>query len=290
MLAIGLDIGGTKTYIALGRDEKILNIREYRTPNNLEALEGILKDVISGYLVAGEKATGIGIGIAGGIKEDGTCWIPNLPYLTGVKFGQRVEEMFNLPVAIDNDAHAALIGEQWIGAAEGKRDAILVSIGTGIGGAFLVDGVVLRGAHRTAGSIGWLTIKTDPVTEEVSFYESLASGNSLNKFAKRYTSYNDSYELMEAFHKGDVKAAQVFGMWASYLGYGIASLVSLMDPEIVIITGGMCREYEAFVPVIREKIAKYSSPLTRQTPVCTAKLADKSVVFGAFKMVYDNFK
>jgi len=178
MLAVGLDIGGTKTYIALGRDETIVDIKAYKTPKDLKTMDNTLKEVIARYLASGEEIAGIGIGIAGGIKEDGTVWVPSLPYLTGVKFGQRVEDLFNLPTTIDNDAHVALIGEQWIGAAAGKRNAILVSVGTGIGGAFLVDGEILRGTHGTAGSVGWLTIKTDPETDKVSYFESLASGNS----------------------------------------------------------------------------------------------------------------
>lgn len=277
---LGLDIGGTKVYAGGAQGEKLLVTERFETPGDLEGLLALIDAMLRR---APQPCESIGIGVAGGVRGDGTLWIPNLPWLTGIDLRTLLRERCGLPVRIENDSHAALYGEHWLGAAQGQDNVILLAIGTGIGGAFLVDGRILAGAHGTTGSVGWLPLGCDPDNGAVTNYETLASGSALHTFAKEQ-GYPDSFVMMEGYRAGEAAAKTAFESWAAYLGFGIAALASVMDPACIIITGGMSREYEAFHPILQKHLAAFASPMAGEARLCKAQLGDKAGLYGAVRL------
>lgn len=283
MNSIGFDIGGTKVYSAYGNDETLHDMMRFPTPQDMTSLLELLGKAVNLYGKEA-KSVGIGIGIAGAKKPDGTLWVPNIPYLTGVNLEMLLEERLGMKAIIENDAHAALIGEKWIGCAKNVQNAVLIAIGTGIGGAFLMDGRIVKGEHAAAGSLGWLPFGIDFPNETMLHYEEVASGNALNSIACKDNTFENSKELLAAYRMGDAEARKRFLWWASCLGYGIASIASMMDVERIILTGGITEEFDLIAPVIQDKIKAFASPLNQNAAVCPSSLGDKAVLYGALRL------
>lgn len=283
MNAIGFDIGGTKIYTAYGKDEIPHHVLRFSTPQDLPSLLNLFEDVANVYSRE-EPFESIGIGIAGARKSDGTLWIPNIPFLTGVNLEMMLEERFGVKVAIENDAHVALIGEKWVGCAQDVRNAVLMAIGTGIGGALLLDGRIVKGAHVAAGSLGWLLFGMDYPDGQMLHYEEVASGSALNAIACKGNAFKSGEELLAAYHRGDAEAKKRFIWWASYLGYGVASIASVMDVELIILTGGVTREFESITPIMLDKIKTFASPMNQDTQIRLSALGDKACLYGALRL------
>src|SRR5262249_45457724 len=157
------------------------------------------------------------------------------------------------PVLLENDANAAAIGEMWMGAARGCRDVVSVTLGTGVGGGVVLDGKLWRGAHGSAGEIGHTTV--DPVgglkckCGNTGCLELFASATAIVRMAREGSSQFPGSTLSEgditaekvynAGRAGDELALAVFQRAGKYLGVGLANLMSLIDPEIIVISGGV---------------------------------------------------
>ena len=283
MNAIGFDIGGTKIYTAYGEGETLHELLRFPTPQDLPSMLELFEYVVHKYSKEADCIS-IGIGLAGAKKPDGTLWVPNIPCLTGVNLEMLLEQRFGIKAVVVNDAHAALYGERWLGCAQNVSNAVLIAIGTGIGGAFLLDGQIVKGSHDAAGSLGWMTMKTDPQSNKMLHYEEVASGSALDMIARENGKYQSGVELLTEYRKGDTEAEKRFSCWASYLGYGIAAMASIMDVELIILTGGISQEYELFFPIIRDKIKTFASPLNQNAAVCLCTLGDKAGLYGALRL------
>lgn len=278
---IGIDVGGTKIYAALAEGKRIHQSFETFTPKTLHEFSKSICEIIEMFQqVTSSHIANVGIGIPGAVHHDEQCWVPNLPYLTGINLRKLLEESCGKSIRIANDGQLALLGEVWHGAAQGLRDVVLVSIGTGIGGAIMTDGKILTGVHGTAGSMGWLAVGRNH--EEYVHYESIASGTALNQLAR--TENFTSYELLQAVKIGETKAARLFEEWIARVGMGVASVASVFDAEAILITGGLSREEQLIVPLLQKAVKRFASPFTQDTPIMSGKLKDKAALYGALRM------
>jgi glucokinase len=198
--------------------------------------------------------------------------------------GQHLTNICDTDVLVANDGQLALLGEVWCGAAKDMQNAILVSIGTGIGGAILMDGRIRSGANGTAGSMGWLVVGREE--DDCTFYESIASGTALNRAAGSRLQGMSSHDLIRALKQGNSDASSVFSEWVKNLGSGIASLASVFDPEAVVITGGLSREGDLILPQLRKMVSQFASPFTRNTVIRIGELQDKATMYGAIRMAH----
>jgi len=309
---LGIDIGGTKNAAALVDDkgDVVKEIREPAGCKDFDAFLAPLNKIINGFIqYSAEKGyviSGIGLAIAGLIdfKKQIVLFSPNLP-LQEVLIGNILEEIFNIPMFIDNDANCAAWAEKLIGAGRDKENLLCVTIGTGIGGGIITDGKLYRGAIGCAGEIGHMVIDTrGPLCGcgRAGCFEALASAHALVRKAVREAPSNSlivqmvngarskiSGEIInEAAHQGDVFAQALFAEVGRIIGGGVASLINILNPEIVLIGGGLAGASEFFLPAVKEEIASQITVARLcDTEVALAQLGQRAGLIGAALLARD---
>jgi glucokinase len=301
--AIGLDVGGTKIAVArVGADGSIL--AQARAPSPATQPVRILDAMVElarGVMTTEVDAVGIG---AAGLVETTTgtlTFAPNLAW-RGVGLVDHIGGALGLPAIADNDATAAAWGEYRFGAGRGYRDLLLVTVGTGIGGGIVADGQIYRGAHGFAAEIGHIIVEPGgPVCGcgNRGCWEQVASGHAIQRAgreaAERYP-HSGIARLAEgvparvtgsivtlAAQDGDETARAILAKVGRRLGEGIAGLVNVLDPAIVVVGGGAVAAGDLLLdPARRAFAASVEAPEFRPAvPLVPAELGNDAGVVGA---------
>lgn len=248
------------------------------------------------------EIVGVGIGAPGPLdtRRGIVLLTPNLGW-RNMPLRERVGGPLGLPAALDNDANCAALGEWWMGAARGARHALGVTIGTGIGGGIIIDGRLFHGASDCAGEIGHITIDTSGRRCKCGNYgclEAYASGpaiasraveavesgapSRLADFAGGDLARVTAQTVYDAASHGDDLAREVVGDTAKYLGAGIANLVNVLNPEIVVVCGGVTLAGEwLFGPLRREVARRAFRPAVDACRIVPGALVGSAGVYGA---------
>ncbi|MBI2635242.1 MAG: ROK family protein [Parcubacteria group bacterium] len=278
---IGIDIGGSKTNVVLLKNGKVLKSAKVSTPKNrkefLEKLETLVRNLISG---AGNKKTqGIGCGVAGvlDLKSGNILNAPNLRFLNNFNIKKWLKRKFKLDVKIDNDARCFTRAEYLFGSGRGYKNIVGITLGTGVGGGIIINGQMFYGSFDAAGEIG-----------HTSYYgvefEDLVSLRSLKKFG-----FNDPIKAYELAKSGNKKAMEIFKKLGGYLGIGLAHLINTLDPEIIIIGGGMSGASHFFLPQTRKTMSKLivSPKSIKNVKIIIGKLGENAGAIGATALFYE---
>ena len=248
LATIGLDVGGTKAAAVLVDPitGTVLDRERASSAGSAENLVTTLTDLVETLRA---RSTGlhvevgaVGLGIAGLVDRDGMVrWSPNLPAAVGHPVAADLAGGSGLPVAATNDATAATLAESRLGAGRGCDDVALVTLGTGIGAGFVVDGRLLRGAHGFAGEPGHMVV--DPggpehLTGQRGPWEALASGNALGRMAAE-AGFSSGTAVVAAMAADDSRAADVFDRWCREVARGLANLVVMLDSRRIVLGGGL---------------------------------------------------
>jgi glucokinase len=256
-VALGIDIGVTQVKWARATFAgKILQQGTFDTRADSPGWPESIREFVDQTEREHGGTDAIGIAAPGLAAPDGSCiaWMQGrLDAVQGLDWTKHLAR--REPVRVLNDAQAALLGEVWIGAATGSRNVMLLTLGTGVGGALMVDGRLLRGHLGRAGHLGHLSLNPDGTADIVGTPGSLedAIGNctlsrrSMGRFAS-------THELVAAHQAGDAEATGVWLRSVHLLACGIASLINVADPEVVIIGGGIARAGESLFAPLREKL------------------------------------
>jgi len=303
---IALDLGGTKLAAAYfagdGRPRaKRVVARQGREGAGVGALMG--REV--GRLRRAAGADGLAVEAIGaavpGIAHAGSgrVWAPNIPGWDDYPLRRELEAAGGqaVPVAIDSDRAACILGEAWRGAARGCRHAVFLAVGTGIGAGILAEGQVLRGAHDSAGAAGWLALSRPFQSEyrACGDFEYHASGDGLARAAARLLSQTAGYrgplnrrralsakDVFSAYEAGDVLAARVMRDAIEYWGAACANLVSLFNPEKIIFGGGVFGPATQFLKGIKAEARKWAQPVAiRQVKFEASRLGGDASLYGA---------
>jgi glucokinase len=307
MALLGIDLGGTKLALAVFSEEGKMLSKEASTLGCCKGNEvgKLITDQIGRILdsseTKGNKIDAIGISVPGiSHVKTGTVWAPNIPGWTDYPLLQEVTSVVGtIPVIIDSDRACYILGEVWQGNARGCRDAIFMAVGTGIGAGILVNGEVLRGSHDIAGATGWMALDRPFRDDYINCgcFEYHASGEGIAKTArgllKRNKVYNGelrkippdkitSYEIFTAYDYGDEIAVNVIKQCIEFWGMAVANLVSLFNPEKIIIGGGVFGPAIPLIPAIRLEAAKWAQPISiNQLNIEASGLAGNAGVYGA---------
>jgi predicted NBD/HSP70 family sugar kinase len=293
-LGIGIDVGGTKVWAVLGNENGDI-VYEYKEATCTEQseflnqLDRIVNLLLKRSGVKQDVLCGIGIGLPGIVSSDTgvITWVPNLMELNGLDLGNHFKEKWGLQVSLQNDGKTALIGEQWLGAAKGRKHIVMITIGTGIGGAVMMHGKLWDGAHGIAGSMGWMIMDlTDDGDEGLGWFERTASGTAINRRGQRLEMPRDSHELFAAAVQGDQEAMKLAAHIGHCIGAAVANITSVLDPELIVIGGGVSRQLDVIMPSLRDAVRKYASPAVRDVPVTASQLLDRSGVMGALGLSF----
>jgi glucokinase len=307
MAVLGIDLGGTKLSLAIFTEEGEIIYKKSFILGNRKGREvgSYITDKTVNFInysnLQGNPINSIGISVPGiSYIRTGTVWAPNIPGWENYSLLAEVKaNAGNIPVTIDSDRACYILGELWKGNAQGCRDAVFLSIGTGIGAGIVVDGKILRGSHDIAGCIGWMALK-GPFNKKYircGCFEYYASGTGIANVAKEFLKDQEdykgellnkhikkitSYDVFAAYHNGDPLAGRVIKFCIELWGMAIANLVSLFNPEKIIIGGGVFGPAKPLIPKIKIEAAKWAQPIgINQVTLDVSGLAGDAGVYGA---------
>lgn len=278
-LAIGIDIGGTGTKFGIvDRNGNILFSSEISSRNH-EEVEGFIDELYDNLHVMIERAggtgriKGIGVGAPNGNYYTGTVeYAPNLPWRGIIPLAKMIEARFKLPVVLTNDANAAAIGEMMYGAAQGMKDFIMITLGTGVGSGIVANGHLIYGHDGFAGELGHTIIipngRMHEGTRKRGSLESYASATGVRLTALEMLQNNndpsllrnipveqiDSKKVFEAAVEGDQLAKNIFEFTGQILGLALANFVMFSSPEAIILFGGLTKAGDLILKPTRENM------------------------------------
>jgi glucokinase len=225
--------------------------------------------------------------------------VPNLPCLDGFNLKSTLQAELGWHVVLENDANAAALGEMWLGAARGRHSVVCITLGTGVGGGIILDGRLWRGADGSAGEIGHTTVEPSSKLKckcgNSGCLELFASATAITRMIKeQLPRYPDSVlqdqgvsarEVYEAGLKGDELAIDVFRIVGRYLGVAAANLVNLLNPEVIVIGGGVANAWQLFQATLHEEVARRSLAYpAKQVKIVAAECGDDAGLLGAARL------
>lgn len=293
-LPIGIDIGGTKMLaIALDRDapDHVVTTRLVPTPATPEEVISSIIEVARGIAQDVGGIASLGIGLPGLVDSEGILRsAPNLQHMVDVPVRDRVAHALGVDVLIDNDATLALNAEMQLGVARGVDDVVMVTLGTGIGGAVALDGNIRRGVHGFAGEPGHMRV--DPngplcVCGRVGCWERYASGSGVVWLARQHGLVGaetiTGEQLVELGRAGDGAALEVWSQFARWLAIGLADIADILDPEMMVIGGGLVDATDLYLDEARSVFATevLGGPARGRTRLEPATCGPRSGAIGA---------
>ncbi len=293
---LALDIGGTKILGAIISDKKIIFKEKIKTnaSQNQEEVYQRIKSVISTLLAKEPTISGIGIGIPGRVNEKGEItFSPNLPF-ENFHLKNKLQEDFGITnIAIDNDVNVGMLGEHWLGAATGYSDALGIFVGTGIGGAVIINNKLIRGAQNIAGEIGHMKLTFDgPKCNcgQNGCLEAYASKIAMQRYMEEQGMKFDSILKSSLLKNGVTEQNKIIKdaikRSAYYLGEAIGSLVNCLDPEVVVLGGGVSQAIGEYLIRKVEPIANARALV--KPNIKLSMLGDDAGLFGAVKLLLSN--
>jgi glucokinase len=303
----GADVGGTTVKIGLltetGEKVDFWEIPT-RTENSGVNIIPDIADSIRAKMkeknIEDTQVVGAGIGVPGAVNPDGMCYqAVNLGW-ERVNVVNELHSKLKLPVKAGNDANVAALGEAWKGGGQGYPNMLLVTLGTGVGGGIIVDGKILTGAKGSGGEIGHLHLVDDePETcgcGNHGCFEMYGSATGAVRIAKRVLAANEGdsvlrgkdfecKDIFEAAKNGDALAVKAAEQYGYYLGKGIAAVASVVNPEIIVLGGGVSKAGDMLFDLLMPSFKKYVFPGCGDAKFALAKLGNDAGVYGAAKML-----
>lgn len=301
---VGVDLGGTKISTALADFEGNVLSQSIIPTNAHEGEERVLERIIKSIqsvMSEGdanlEDIKAIGIGSPGPLdsKKGIIITTPNLPF-NNFNLVRPLKEKFNVPVFLDNDANVAAIGEYMLGAGRGKKNMVYFTVSTGVGGGAIVDGNICRGNTSNALEIGHTTVSPfGPRCNcgNIGCLEALSSGTAIGKRGqeavnskvetslKKYDKVT-SYEVFKEAANGDEVAKDIIDNALTFLGIGIANAISIFDPEMIVIGGGVSKAGDIVFEKVREVVKKRCfKAMAESCQIVPAGLGTDAGVIGA---------
>ena len=306
---IGVDIGGTKVKIVIcDLGGRIICTSRFQTRKYLE--NGLLKQIqkevqemIQRNGLNKSLILGMGVGVPG-VTETNTGVVIEAPSLKWVRYPFLIEaeRFFSFPVYVDNDVNVAVLGEQWLGRAKHKENVLFISIGTGIGSGMIIQNQLYRGSSYAAGELGYMvTDKNDmknefkPIFHRYGYLESVAGGEAIGRKLTLLVGQNKSHPLHaeaavseltceQAFmlaKAGDPTALHVVEVAIEHLAYGIINAATLLNPEVIILNGGVMKSAEFILPRLQRIVHQY---LPSSVEITASQLEGNAGVLGAVSL------
>lgn len=296
---IGIDVGGTKIkYGLVDETGKITHRNAIATNHEKGQFINDLVEIINNYQKKGTTIKGIGISAPGIIEKDGYMTTAgSLHALYGTNLKKEIENMVNLPVAVENDANAAAIAENWIGNAQHSDNYLCLVLGTGVGGGIVINGQIYRGFNGMAGEFGWMIVDETPKEDSIETASLNQRGAIVGGLCARYNALKkmedadfvavyDAQKIL-AHEQDDEIAATVIQKFFQDLAIGLINLISCFDPEVILIGGGISENPMFFKRLDAELtglIARHESLFylkEKIAPVKEAKLKNDAGLIGA---------
>lgn len=308
LYCFGIDVGGTSVKCGLFQTDGVL-VEKWEIPTRTENQgEKILPDIAESILnkikeknLKKEEVEGVGIGIPGPVNEKGEVACAVNLYWGFKEVAKELGELTGLSAKAGNDANVAALGEAWKGAAAGARNVILITLGTGVGGGIIVNGQIVSGFHGAGGEVGHANINHEE-TEACNCgnrgcLEQYTSATGIVRVAKKMLAATDeastlrdadpltAKDVLDAMKAGDALAVKIMDEVGEQLGGALAVFAAVVDPEAIVIGGGVSKAGQPLIDCIEKHYKKYAFSLCKDTPITIATLGNDAGIYGAAKMV-----
>lgn len=306
----GVDIGGTTVKMGFFETSgKLIDKWEIKT-NTENGGESILSDVaksvdnkLAQEAISKDDVQGIGIGVPGPVTSNGVVnRCVNLGW--GVKdVAEELHSLTGLKVKVGNDANVAALGEMWKGGAEGSKDVIMVTLGTGVGGGIIVDGKIVAGAAGAGGEIGHITVNKEEIEPcncgQYGCLEQYASATGIVRMAKRKlakiseeTTLTKVDELsakaiFDEAKAGDKIAKELVDELGAILGGTLSNIACVTNPEVIVVGGGVSKAGSILIDTIQKNFVETSFHVCRDTKFALASLGNDAGIYGCMQMILD---
>jgi len=300
-MVIGIDLGGTSLYGALANiggevlGELYTSQQGFSAEENYSLVVQMIQSLIEKSIQQKQTLLGIAIGVPG-VTQAGPGIVEWAPSLNWRKFTlkDRIAECFQLPVVVDNDVNLAVLGELWFGVGRGVRNLVLLSIGTGVGAGIVIDGMLYRGHNSASGEVGYFIPGIEALGqryEQFGAMEEIISDIGLVRRARTRLSNMrpemalgslTADDIISAARRDEPWASQLVDETADYLGMVIANIATLLDPDLIILGGGISSSADLLIPQIFSRIEGVIQHIPRLE---ASSLGAKATVMGAISTV-----
>jgi glucokinase len=287
---LAIDLGGTKASLAVVAGDGAMLARvkqpshEGGRPLSFDALAEAARDLVRAAGLEGEAIVATGVVVPGIFTpRTGRAWAPNLWGPDEVPLRDELARRLPAPVVIDSDRSGCVLGEQWLGAARGCDDVVFLTVGTGIGAGVLAGGRLVRGSAGIAGAVGWMALSPRWRGEygRTGAFEAEAAGPA---FARR-AGCATAEEAAAAARRGDPVAVRAVAETAEWLAMGTASLIGVLNPQLVVLGGGLMQAADLFLEPVRAAVPRWAQP--RAGPLCRieiTRLGEEAALLGAARL------
>jgi glucokinase len=292
---IGIDVGGTKILAGVvERDGTVVRTERRETP--VESTQAFLEGLAGvADALRDESVAAVGIGIPSTIDQrEGTSVFSVHVPIEGVPLRERAEHYLGLPVAIDNDANAAAVAEWTIGAGKGTQHMVMLTLGTGIGGGLILGGQLYRGSSGAAAELGHMVLEFDGPEcrghcTGRGHFEYFVSGSRAEELGQELLGPGaDARKLVAAARDGDERAGSALTELGRRLGAGMASLVNIFDPEVIVVGGGFGEALDLLLEPALETVRRDALPPGRdRVRVVPAQLGEEAGMVGAGLIAFE---
>lgn len=305
---VGIDLGGS--FIKYGIfDEHKRVVKKWEKPTPSFEAEAMIRSICSDIVgftkeasIRDNKLQGAGLGIPSSITSEGIVLdAPNLGWKS-VDIKKVWSCNSEIPLYVENDANVAALGEYFHGSSQ-VDSMLFVTLGTGVGGAVIIDGKLIRGSHGGAGELGHFPM--NPMEEEAcncgkkGCLEQYASSRGIVRVAKKALEYSDkksvlrdktglsAEDIFSAFHEGDLVAVQALEVFGETLGRALACAAGTIDPQEIVIGGGMSSAGEVLVDYVKKYYYQYAFTPCKWTKIRLSSLGNKAGIYGAMELIPD---
>jgi glucokinase len=291
---VALDLGGTKLASAIVDATGKMRYRRKVAVNRagvhacVEQLMDAVSDAITSVDVSEARVRAAGIIVPGiYFAQAGNVWAPNLWGDEQVPLCAEVQRLLSVPVVIGSDRAGYVLGEQWLGVARDVDDVVFLSVGTGIGAGIIAEGRLIQGSGDIAGAVGWFVLnpKQQELYKRVGCWEAEAAGPALT----RRVDAASAEEVIAKARKGDAPAKRAVEETARYLGMGIANIVSMLNPRVIVLGGGLMQAADLFLDQIHQTMREWAQPIAaQQVRIEVTSLGEDAGLFGAARLALES--
>ena len=309
--AFGIDLGGTTAKIGLFTTSGALLEKWEVATDTFNAGEHILENLAAAVLgkmkeksIQPEQVEGVGIGVPGPVLDSSIVPIvcANLGGWGERNVSAQLSGLLDgLKVLVGNDANVAALGEIWMGAAKGAKNAVMVTLGTGVGGGVVVNGKVIDGVHGAGGEIGHITVNRHETAVcgcgKRGCLEQYSSATGVVRCMKKLLDENPdtpcvlrgtefaAKDVFDAARNGDALAAREVDEMSDTLGMALANIASTVDPEAFLVGGGVARAGDVLFAPLNKHFQEYAFKSCRETPIKQASLGNDAGIYGAVRLI-----
>lgn len=290
---LALDIGGTKIAAGLiSETGEILAHRKVATvQSSLDESMNQLAGLIEEMSVGEAAIAGVGIAVPGWCnRRAGTVWAPNIAGWDHIPLERHLSERVPFPVCVDSDRNAYVLGESWMGCAKESDDVVFLAVGTGIGAGIISGGHLITGHDDLSGCVGWYALQPEyqELYAAMGCFEAEASGKSIGRKAEERGLFSSTPAVVEAAEHGHPEARELLDEAARYLGMGVANLIDTLNPEMVVLGGGLFQQGEYLLSAVTREFPRWSQPIAAErTRLVRSQLLEDAGLFGAARIAWD---